>query len=798
MNEKDENPQGIQLASPCDHFVQFFEDDAFLTKSVAAFVEAAVVEESSAIVIATPEHRTGIADHLSKKGQDVDNLAAQGRFLAVDAAETLAAFMVDGLPDACLFQRTIGELIDRLQPSSKKVHAFGEMVALLAASGNVAGVTRLEELWNNFLSGNSISLFCAYSMNLFEDPESAVLFAKVCAAHDHVLPAESFHSASQSREDELRAIAALQQKARTLEAEVRERRKFEDALREQTRTLQILHGIASKLVHERDLSTIVQTVTDAGKELSGAAFGAFFYNLVNETGESYTLYTLSGALRSDFEKFPMPRNTAIFAPTFEGSGVERIGDVLKDPRYGQSAPYFGMPKGHLPVRSYLAVPVISRTGDVLGGLFFGHPEPDVFSEIAEELLVTLAAQAAVAIDNSKLDADLKRELAASRESYVASSRLATIVESSDDAIVSKNLDGIITSWNAGAQRIFGYTPEEAIGMPVTMLIPSDHDDEEPEIISRIRRGERVDHYETVRLRKDGTRIDISLCVSPIRDAQGTVVGASKISRDISARRRDEKALEAARLELAKSRDELEARVEERTRDLREAVAQMEEFSYTVSHDLRAPLRSMRTYSVALMEDFGDLLSSEPQARHYVERIAANSAKLDKMVLDVLAFGRIARDKITLQRVSLSELVADIVNYYPSWQPPSIDLEIGPLSDVIGHEPSLTQIVSNLLGNAIKFAKEGQTPKVRIWTERHDNMVRLWVEDEGIGIEPQYQDRLFRIFERIHPNQGYEGTGIGLAIVRKAAERMGGQTGVESDGISGSRFWVDLVGPEENL
>jgi signal transduction histidine kinase len=150
------------------------------------------------------------------------------------------------------------------------------------------------------------------------------------------------------------------------------------------------------------LEQLVQAVTDAATELTGAQFGAFFYNVLDERGESYTLYTLSGAPREAFERFPMPRNTAVFDPTFRGEGVVRLDDVTQDPRYGQNPPYHGMPPGHLPVRSYLAAPVLSRSGEVLGGLFFGHAEPGVFSARAERILVGIAGQAGIAIDNARL------------------------------------------------------------------------------------------------------------------------------------------------------------------------------------------------------------------------------------------------------------------------------------------------------------------------------------------------------------------------------------------------------------
>jgi signal transduction histidine kinase/DNA-binding response OmpR family regulator len=188
------------------------------------------------------------------------------------------------------------------------------------------------------------------------------------------------------------------------------RREAEQALRAQTQALQILNRAGAAVAADLELDRVVQTVTDAGVELTGAEFGAFFYNVLDEAGESYMLYTLSGVPREAFSRFPMPRNTAIFAPTFSGERVVRSDDITQDPLYGHNAPRKGMPEGHLPVRSYLAVPVKSRGGDVLGGLFFGHSKAGVFGLQAEEVLTGLAAQAAISIDNGRLFQDAQREI----------------------------------------------------------------------------------------------------------------------------------------------------------------------------------------------------------------------------------------------------------------------------------------------------------------------------------------------------------------------------------------------------
>jgi signal transduction histidine kinase/CheY-like chemotaxis protein len=184
--------------------------------------------------------------------------------------------------------------------------------------------------------------------------------------------------------------------------------KTKEALEEETRILELLNATGAKLASNLDLQSVVQAVTDAATQLSGAEFGAFFYSVENPEGGVFTLFTLSGAPREAFEKFGHPRATPVFGPTFRGEGVVRIADVRKDPRYGQMAPHHGMPPGHLPVCSYLAVPVVARSGEVIGGLFFGHRECNVFSERSERLIVGVAAQAAIAIDNAHLYEQAKR------------------------------------------------------------------------------------------------------------------------------------------------------------------------------------------------------------------------------------------------------------------------------------------------------------------------------------------------------------------------------------------------------
>ncbi len=509
-----------------------------------------------------------------------------------------------------------------------------------------------------------------------------------------------------------------------------------------------------------------------------------------------------------------------------------------------------------------------------------------------------------------------RDVTEQKKAEEARLYLSAIVESSDDAIVSKNLNGIITSWNQGAERIFGYSAAEAVGRPVTMLIPREQLSEEDDILARLRRGERIDHFETVRLTKDGRRLSISLTVSPIRNREGEIIGASKIARDITSRKQAEEAvlesqdrfrtladniaqlawmadasgsvfwynqrwfdytgttleemrgwqwqqvhhpeyvqavaekyrrhvesgqswedtfplrgkdgqyrwflsravpirdgsgrivrwfgtntditdwketqeaLRRAQAQLISSNEELERRVRERTARLRSALSELEAFSYSISHDLRAPLRAMQQYSQVLLEDYGDKL--DPDATRFLNYIVAAGARADALIRDVLTYSRIVRLPYEPRPVDLEKLLADVIRQDPALQPPRAEIHVEhPLTPVLGNETFLTQCLANLLVNAVKFVRSGVTAKVRIWTEERPPNIRLWLSDNGIGIAPEHHQRIFGMFERVHAPKEYEGTGIGLAIVKKAAERMGGRVGLESELGRGSRFWLEL-------
>jgi PAS domain S-box-containing protein len=385
-----------------------------------------------------------------------------------------------------------------------------------------------------------------------------------------------------------------------------------------------------------------------------------------------------------------------------------------------------------------------------------------------------------------------RNVTERRTAHLAALRLAAIVEGSDDAIIGKNLRSIVTSWNHGAERIFGYSAEEMIGQSITLLIPPARLSEEQDILARLQRGEQVQHFETVRVRKDGREIHVSLTISPIRDEHGDIIGASKIARDVTAQKDAERALQQAQGQLKLHAQNLEREVRERTARLHEMVAELDSFSYSLSHDLRAPLRAIQGFSEIVLNDYSEKI---PEGVDYLRRIVKAAARMDRLIQDVLAFSRVSRAEISVRTVDLEKLVTTIVHDRPELQPPRANVVVQqPLLPVVGHEASLTQVIANLLDNAVKFVPAGVTPQVRLTTTRAEgNKVRFAVTDNGIGIDPAVQPRLFKMFERLATDRVYEGTGIGLAIVRKAAERMNGRAGVESKPGEGSTFWIELPG-----
>ena len=373
-------------------------------------------------------------------------------------------------------------------------------------------------------------------------------------------------------------------------------------------------------------------------------------------------------------------------------------------------------------------------------------------------------------------------LSETQENHRNLAEQARLLDLSTDAIIVRDMQNTIIFWNQGAEEIYGWTRAEALGKVKAELLHT-HFPEPPEQIAATLQRDNRWAGDLIQTRRDGARIYVSTRWVLDHDARGNPARVLITDNDITVRRQAE--------DLMKSEARrLDALVEQRTARLQETIGELEAFSYSISHDMRAPLRAMQGYAKALLADYKDRL--DPDAMQYLDRISRSSNRLDSLIQDVLAYSRVAKGEIDLHPVDLEALLEDILSTRPEFQAPQARIIIEkPLHRILGHEAYLTQCLTNLLGNAVKFVPAGVVPDVRVRSERLDGKVRLLFEDNGVGIDPSHHERIFQIFGQVYPEKKYGGTGIGLAIVRKAVQRMNGEVGVESGLDKGSRFWLIL-------
>ncbi|MDQ3833807.1 MAG: PAS domain S-box protein, partial [Actinomycetota bacterium] len=548
-----------------------------------------------------------------------------------------------------------------------------------------------------------------------------------------------------------------------------------------------------------------------------------------------------------------------------------------------------------------------------------------------------------------------RDITERKKAEETRARLAAIVESSDDVIIGKTLEGIITNWNLGAQKIYGYSAEEVVGKPINILVPPDRPDEIPKIMEKLRRGEAINHYETVRITKDRRLLDVSLTISPIKDSAGNIVGASTIARDITERKRAEEArarrvrqetlradvsntlsgsntlqtmlqrcteamvqhLDAAfarvwtlneeedvlelqasagmythtdgfhsrvpvgrfkigliaqerrphltntvtsdprvsdkewakregmvafagypliledRLvgvvamfalkelaedtigalgsvadiiaqgierkiaeeEIRRLNEQLERRVRQRTAQLTEANEELESFSYSVSHDLRAPLRHISGFAEMLQRRAGSTL--DETGLRYLRTIRQSSKKAEALIEDLLSFSRMGRAEIRYSVVDMDQLVRETLRDLKSdIDGRKVDWKIEELPEAQG-DPSMLRLVwHNLLSNALKYTRTREQATIEVGGRIDEDEAIFFVRDNGVGFDMRYVDKLFGVFQRLHSEQEFEGTGIGLASVRRIVQRHGGRTSAEGDLGSGATFYFSLPLPSE--
>jgi PAS domain S-box-containing protein len=672
------------------HSVHFYEDDSVLLQHLSRTMGAALRAGDAAVIIATNAHRIALTKLLEQRGIDTGSASRQGRYVLLDAGETLSHFMVGGAPDAERFRAVIGKVITDVakaaavvKDETPRVAAFGEMVALLWAEGKQEAALQLELLWNELAQTHSFHLHCAYPLNEFFSKEHSATFEKICAAHSHVIPAESYTSLSEA-DERLRAITFLQQRALAVEAEMRERvsaqrelQKREDELRDFLENAVIgMHWVAA--------DGTVLWANKAEMDLLGYAPQEYIGHHMSE-------FHVDAAVVEDM--------------------LQRLG------RNEQLRGY----EARLRCKDGSLRDVRIHSNALIDDGKFKHTRC--------------------------FTVDITEEKKAQEAAY----RLAAIVASSDDGIVSKDLNGVVTSWNAGAERIFGYRPEEIVGRSITTIIPPELQDDEKMILAKIRRGERIEHFETVRLTKDGERLHVSLTISPVRDKNGKVIGAAKIMRNVTQRKKLEEALHTS-----------------------ERLASVGRLAATVAHEINNPLEAIVNNIYLARHD-----KSLPQkVSRYLEVADQELARVSSLAQQTLGF---YRDNGGPNWVSVATVVSEVLSIYDrKLHYKAVQLENNIANDLQLYiqQGELRQVLSNVIANAIDASREGGRIRItsRVCSLTSRRMMRITVADNGIGMSDEVKRKLFTPF---FTTKEQVGTGLGLWHTKSLLEKQGGQIRLRS-------------------
>ncbi len=359
---------------------------------------------------------------------------------------------------------------------------------------------------------------------------------------------------------------------------------------------------------------------------------------------------------------------------------------------------------------------------------------------------------------------------------------ASIINSTDDAILSKTLDGIITSWNRGAEVLYGYSRAEAIGQHVSMLLPADRCNEETEILEKTKQGDFTDHYETERIRKDGKTIQVSLTVSPLRDSNGTIFGASTIGRNITDKKKAEQ-------KIKELNETLEKKIIERTARLEASNQELEAFTYSVSHDLRAPLRIIDGYANILVSDSSHKLDEE--GNRVLGIIMSNAKRMGQLIDDLLNLSRLGRREVAMKTVDMNELLVPVITELLSLNTHPPEIRIARLEPADCDANLIRQVWGNLISNSIKYSRNRENPVIEISSYKTGKEIVYLVKDNGVGFDMQYADKLFGVFQRLHKISEFEGTGVGLALVQRVVIKHGGKVWAEAAPGKGAAFYFSL-------
>ncbi|HEX4067676.1 MAG TPA: PAS domain S-box protein [Acidobacteriaceae bacterium] len=672
------------------HTAHFYSSDGQLVAETAQRIGATLAAGGAAVVIATPAHRQALEERLVLHGLDPAELAQQSRWIALDAAQTLAAFMMEGWPDARRFASAIGGALDTLASGvahagaeAPPIAAFCEMVALLWEEVRTGAAIRVEELWNELAAARSFQLSCGWPLRFFSRDSDGVALERVCSEHLPVVPVHGHNAMSEQESGRDAAPWQLETKilkAETLEAEILPDNKTQPMLR----------------AGEGELRDYLDEAAIGMHWL--AADGTIVW-------ANRTVLHLLGYEYDQFVGHP-------FAAFVDNPAAAE--EMLRRIRAAEN------------VRS---CELRFRCGD---GTFRwiridGNPWLQDGTFLHARCFVL--------------------DITEKRRADEVQMKLAAIVESSDDAIASKDLNGIVTSWNAAAERILGWKAEEIIGKPITTVIPPELQSDEVEILRRIQAGERVEHFETVRVTKSGERIDVSLTISPMRNAQGTIVGAAKILRDVTLQKKLESAL--------------------RTQERLAAVGRL---AATVAHEINNPLEAVTNLIYLARQD--------PTVSEATRKclIAADEElqRVSHIARQTLGF---YRDTTFPVQVSIARAVGEILGIYERrFRNKQFDVrkDIPAGLTLCVLQGEFKQILSNLLSNAIDASGRGSRLDIRAWVAHHPVTgvagIRLVVADRGTGIPEEIRRRIFMPFFTTKKDVG---TGLGLWIVRDLLVRKGG-------------------------
>jgi PAS domain S-box-containing protein len=364
-----------------------------------------------------------------------------------------------------------------------------------------------------------------------------------------------------------------------------------------------------------------------------------------------------------------------------------------------------------------------------------------------------------------------RDISEQKSAEKKIAELAAIVEASDDAIISKSTGGIILNWNHGAEKLYGYKAEEVLGKHVSILALPGQSQEFDSITARVVEGEHIEQYETLRRRKNGSTVPVSLTVSPIRDHAGEVAAISIIGRDISFRKQTENALK------------------EKTDELERSNTELEQFAYIASHDLREPLRTITSYLQLLQQRYAAQLDAD--GNEFIDFTVDGAKRMDRLIKDLLTYSRLGSANLQFEEVALSDTMEIVLSHLQeSAKLQEAKITYDSLPVIVASGLQMVQLFQNLIMNAIKF-RGPSPPEIHIGFMERPNDYLFSVTDNGIGIDPKYNKKIFAIFQRLHSREEYDGTGIGLAICKKIVERHKGEIWFEPNPAGGAKFYFTI-------